>query len=88
METEGGYSCEGVGCPFCANGTTLYTPTGFAITQDNVDELYIIKHDGQTHLTHGPQDDPQNDVCDTCGAYCILDTYTVDNETKHKCAGP
>lgn len=85
---EGGYSCEGVGCPFCANGTTLYTPTGFAITQDNVDELYIIKHDGQTHLTHGPQDDPQNDVCDTCGAYCILDTYTVDNETKHKCSWP
>lgn len=85
---EGGYSCEGVGCPFCANGATLYTPTGFAITQDNVDELYIIKHDGQTHLTHGPQDDPQNDVCDTCGAYCILDTYTVDNETKHKCSWP
>lgn len=85
---EGGYSCEGVGCPFCANGTTLYTPTGFAITQDNVDELYIIKHDGQTHLTHGPQDDPQNDVCDTCGAYCIVDTYTVDNETKHKCSWP
>lgn len=85
---EGGYSCEGVGCPFCANGTTLYTPTGFAITQDNVDELYIIKHDGQTHLTHGPQDDPQNDACDTCGAYCILDTYTVDNETKHKCSWP
>lgn len=85
---EGGYSCEGVGCPFCANGTTLYTSTGFAITQDNVDELYIIKHDGQTHLTHGPQDDPQNDVCDTCGAYCILDTYTVDNETKHKCSWP
>lgn len=85
---EGGYSCEGVGCPFCANGTTLYTPTGFAITQDNVDELYIIKHDGQTHLTHGPQDDPQNDVCDTCGAYCILDTYTVDNETKHKSSWP
>lgn len=85
---EGGYSCEGVGCPFCANGTTLYTPTGFAITQDNVDELCIIKHDGQTHLTHGPQDDPQNDVCDTCGAYCILDTYTVDNETKHKCSWP
>ena len=85
---EGGYSCEGGGCPFCANGTTLYTPTGFAITQDNVDELYIIKHDGQTHLTHGPQDDPQNDACDTCGAYCILDTYTVDNETKHKCSWP
>ena len=85
---EGGYSCEGVGCPFCANGTTLYTPTGFAITQDNVDELCIIKHDGQTHLTHGPQDDPQNDVCDTCGAYCIVDTYTVDNETKHKCSWP
>lgn len=85
---EGGYSCEGVGCPFCANGTTLYTPTGFAITQDNADELYIIKHDGQTHLTHGPQDDPQNDACDTCGAYCILDTYTVDNETKHKCSWP
>lgn len=85
---EGGYSCEGVGCPFCANGTTLYTPTGFAITQDNVDELYIIKHDGQTHLTHGPQDEPQNDACDTCGAYCILDTYTVDNETKHKCSWP
>lgn len=85
---EGGYSCEGVGCPFCANGTTLYTPTGFAITQDNVDELYIIKHDGQTHLTHGPQDDPQNDACETCGAYCILDTYTVDNETKHKCSWP
>lgn len=85
---DGGYSCEGVGCPFCANGTTLYTPTGFAITQDNVDELYIIKHDGQTHLTHGPQDDPQNDACDTCGAYCILDTYTVDNETKHKCSWP
>ena len=85
---EGGYSCEGVGCPFCANGTTLYTPTGFAITQDNVDELYIIKHDGQTHLTHGPQDDPQKDVCDTCGAYCIVDTYTVDNETKHKCSWP
>ena len=85
---EGGYSCEGVGCPFCANGTTLYTPNGFAITQDNVDELYIIKHDGQTHLTHGPQDDPQNDACDTCGAYCILDTYTVDNETKHKCSWP
>lgn len=85
---EGGYSCEGVGCPFCANGTTLYTSTGFAITQDNVDELYIIKHDGQTHLTHGPQDDPQNDACDTCGAYCILDTYTVDNETKHKCSWP
>ena len=85
---EGGYSCEGVGCPFCANGTTLYTPTGSAITQDNVDELYIIKHDGQTHLTHGPQDDPQNDACDTCGAYCILDTYTVDNETKHKCSWP
>lgn len=85
---EGGYSCEGVGCPFCANGTTLYTPTGFAITQDNVDELYIIKHDGQTHLTHGPQDDPQNDACDTCGAYCIVDTYTVDNETKHKCSWP
>lgn len=85
---EGGYSCEGVGCPFCANGVTLYTPTGFAITQDNVDELYIIKHDGQTHLTHGPQDDPQNDVCDTCGAYCIVDTYTVDNETKHKCSWP
>lgn len=85
---EGGYSCEGVGCPFCANGTTLYTPTGFAITQDNVDELYIIKHDGQIHLTHGPQDDPQNDACDTCGAYCILDTYTVDNETKHKCSWP
>lgn len=85
---EGGYSCEGVGCPFCANGTTLYTPTGFAITQDNVDELYIIKHDGQTHLTHGPQDNPQNDACDTCGAYCIVDTYTVDNETKHKCSWP
>lgn len=85
---EGGYSCEGVGCPFCANGTTLYTPTGFAITQDNVDELYIIKHDGQTHLTHGPQDDPQNDACDTCGAYCIVDTYTVDNETKHRCSWP
>lgn len=85
---EGGYSCEGVGCPFCANGTTLYTPTGFAITQDNVDELYIIKHDGQTHLTHGPQDDSQNDACDTCGAYCIVDTYTVDNETKHKCSWP
>lgn len=85
---EGGYSCEGVGCPFCANGVTLYTPTGFAITQDNVDELYIIKHDGQTHLTHGPQDDPQNDTCDTCGAYCIVDTYTVDNETKHKCSWP
>ncbi len=85
---EGGYSCEGVGCPFCANGITLYTPTGFAITQDNVDELYIIKHDGQTHLTHGPQDDPQNDACDTCGAYCIVDTYTVDNETKHKCSWP
>lgn len=85
---EGGYSCEGVGCPFCANGTTLYTPTGFAITQDNVDELYIIKHDGQTHLTHAPQDDPQNDACETCGAYCILDTYTVDNETKHKCSWP
>jgi hypothetical protein len=85
---EGGYSCEGVGCPFCANGTTLYTPTGFAITQDNVDELYIIKHDGQTHLTHGPQDDPQKDVCDTCGAYCIVDTYTVDNETKHRCSWP
>ena len=85
---EGGYSCEGVGCPFCANGTTLYTPTGSAITQDNVDELYIIKHDGQTHLTHGPQDDPQNDACDTCGAYCIVDTYTVDNETKHKCSWP
>lgn len=85
---EGGYSCEGVGCPFCANGTTLYTPTGFAITQDNVDELYIIKHDGQTHLTHGPQEDPQNDACDTCGAYCIVDTYTVDNETKHKCSWP
>lgn len=85
---EGGYSCEGVGCSFCANGTTLYTPTGFAITQDNVDELYIIKHDGQTHLTHGPQDDPQNDACDTCGAYCIVDTYTVDNETKHKCSWP
>lgn len=85
---EGGYSCEGVGCPFCANGTTLYTPTGFAITQDNVDELYIIKHDGQTHLTHGPQDDPQKDACDTCGAYCIVDTYTVDNETKHKCSWP
>lgn len=85
---EGGYSCEGVGCPFCANGTTLYTPTGFAITQDNVDELYIIKHDGQTHLTHGPQDDTQNDSCDTCGAYCIVDTYTVDNETKHKCSWP
>lgn len=85
---EGGYSCEGVGCPFCANGTTLYTPTAFAITQDNVDELYIIKHDGQTHLTHGPQDDPQNDACETCGAYCILDTYTVDNETKHKCSWP
>lgn len=85
---EGGYSCEGVGCPFCANGTTLYTPTGFAITQDNVDELYIIKHDGQTHLTHGPQDDPQKDSCDTCGAYCIVDTYTVDNETKHRCSWP
>lgn len=85
---EGGYSCEGVGCSFCANGTALYTPTGFAITQDNVDELYIIKHDGQTHLTHGPQDDPQNDACDTCGAYCIVDTYTVDNETKHKCSWP
>lgn len=85
---EGGYSCEGVGCPFCANGITLYTPTGFAITQDNVDELYIIKHDGQTHLTHGPQDDPQNDACETCGAYCIVDTYTVDNETKHKCSWP
>lgn len=85
---EGGYSCEGVGCPFCANGTTLYTPTGSAITQDNVDELYIIKHDGLTHLTHGPQDDPQNDACDTCGAYCIVDTYTVDNETKHKCSWP
>lgn len=85
---EGGYSCEGVGCPFCANGVTLYTPTGFAITQDNVDELYIIKHDGQTHLTHGPQDDPQKDACDTCGAYCIVDTYTVDNETKHKCSWP
>lgn len=85
---EGGYSCEGVGCSFCANGTALYTPTGFAITQDNVDELYIIKHDGQTHLTHGPQDDTQNDACDTCGAYCILDTYTVDNETKHKCSWP
>lgn len=85
---EGGYSCEGVGCPFCANGTTLYTPTGFAITQDNVDELYIIKHDGQTHLTHGPQDDPQKDACDTCGAYCIVDTYTVDNETKHRCSWP
>lgn len=53
-----------------------------------MDELYIIKHDGQTHLTHGPQDDPQNDACDTCGAYCILDTYTVDNETKHKCSWP
>lgn len=85
---EGGYSCEGVGCPFCANGTTLYTPTGFAITQDNVDELYIIKHDGQTHLTHGPQDDPQKDACDTCGAYCIVDAYTVDNETKHRCSWP
>ena len=85
---EGGYSCEGVGCPFCANGTTLYTPTGSAITQDNVDELYIIKHDGLTHLTHGPQDDPQNDACDTCGAYCIVDTYTVGNETKHKCSWP
>lgn len=85
---EGGFSCEGVGCPFCANGTTLYTPTGAAITQDNVDELYIIQHDGFTHLTIGDQKDSQNDSCDTCGAYCILDKYSLDEKTKIDCSWP
>lgn len=85
---EGGFTCTGVGCTWCAKGTKLYSPTGLALTPGNLTNLYIIQHDGQVHLTHGTSQSA-GDPCDTCGgAPDGVDKYSTDGTTWKDCVWP
>ena len=78
---EGGFTCTGVGCRYCADKVDIYSPTGFRFTIDNLNSrAYIIQHDGQLMLTDG------NDThCDECNQTVVFDTYTLDNKNNKLC---
>lgn len=79
---EGGFTCTGVGCRYCANKVDIYSPTGFRFTIDALNtRAYIVQHDGQLMLTDG------NDAhCDECNQNVVFDTYTLDNRNNKLCA--
>lgn len=77
---EGGYVCDGEKCALCTEGSTLYSPTGFAWNRTKFSQAYIIKHNGQYHLTYG------NDLhCDQCDTDVTFDKYTLDDKTYREC---
>lgn len=79
---EGGFTCTGVGCRYCANEVDVYSPTGHRFTIDDLNNrAYIIQHDGQLMLTDG------NDAhCDECNQDVTFDSYTLDNKNNKLCA--
>lgn len=79
---EGGFTCTGVGCRYCANKVDVYSPTGHRFTIDDLNNrAYIIQHDGQLMLTDG------NDAhCDECNQDVTFDSYTLDNKNNKLCA--
>lgn len=79
---EGGFTCTGVGCRYCANKVDIYSPTGHRFTIDDLNNrAYIIQHDGQLMLTDG------NDAhCDECNQDVTFDSYTLDNKNNKLCA--
>lgn len=79
---EGGFTCTGVGCRYCANKVDVYSPTGHRFTIDDLNNrAYIIQHDGQLMLTDG------NDAhCDECNQDVTFDSYTLDNKSNKLCA--
>lgn len=78
---EGGFTCTGVGCRYCANKVDVYSPTGFRFTIDALNtRAYIVEHDGQLMLTDG------NDAhCDECNQDVTFDLYTLDNKNNKLC---
>lgn len=78
---EGGFTCTGVGCRYCANKVDVYSPTGFRFTIDALNtRAYIVQHDGQLMLTDG------NDAhCDECNQDVTFDSYTLDNRNNKLC---
>lgn len=78
---EGGFTCTGVGCRYCANKVDVYSPTGHRFTIDDLNNrAYIIQHDGQLMLTDG------NDAhCDECNQDVTFDSYTLDNRNNKLC---
>ena len=77
---EGGLECLGLNCPHCANNINLYSPSGFVWNKSNFNSAYIIKHDGQLHLTHG-----SDTWCDQCGQIVVFDKYTLDGKNNINC---
>lgn len=78
---EGGFICTGVGCVHCAEGLKLNSPSGFTFTQANLnDRSYVIKHDGEYHLTDG-----NDNHCDQCGRDVVFEQYTLDGKNYNVC---
>lgn len=78
---EGGFICTGVGCVHCAEGLKLNSPSGFTFTQANLnDRSYVIKHDGEYHLTDG-----NDNHCDQCGKDVVFEQYTLDGKNYTVC---
>lgn len=76
----GGFICNGESCTFCTEGLDLYSPTGFVWTKTKLSQAYIIKHNGEYHLTYG------NDRhCDQCDQDVTFDQYSLDDKTYRDC---
>lgn len=76
----GGFICNGESCTFCTEGLDLYSPTGFVWTKTKLSQAYIIKHNGEYHLTYG------NDRhCDQCDQDVTFDKYSLDDKTYRDC---
>lgn len=77
---EGGYICDGERCALCTEGSMLYSPTGFAWNKTKFSQAFIVKHNGQYHLTYG------NDThCDQCDTDVTFDKYTLDDKNYREC---
>lgn len=78
-----GYVCNGAqGCVHCANNSKLYSPSGaeFYPRDINGNDFYIVKHDGEYHITKGT-----DNGCDTCGEAFTPDKYTLDGKNSMNC---
>lgn len=78
-----GYVCNGAqGCVHCANNSKLYSPSGaeFYPRDINGNNFYIVKHDGEYHITKGT-----DNGCDTCGEAFTPDKYTLDGKNSMNC---
>ena len=76
----GGFICGGERCTFCTEGLDLYSPTGFVWTKTKLSQAYIIKHNGEYHLTYG-----NDQHCDQCDQDVTFDKYSLDDKTYRDC---